>query len=395
MNYELTVEWVESAQKISEALWQEYFPAHLEGRFWYLALEKAGLDDQFRFFYALVKRNHEIVAIAPAFLMDVPIELVAPEAVARVLRLIVPLLPSLGYQRTLFVGSPCADECTIGLRKDVELSDLVFSLQTALEKKAAVLKAPMIVWKDLPDSYKNAMSLLCEHKDMFRMVSFPGTVVELSSSSIEDYYKNLKGSRRHNLKKKLKRSKELISLSASVIQNPDQNTLTEIFALFWQTYEKGKTKFEKLNKEFFEIIAGDEKSWFVLVRETSSQQLVAFMLCFRLGDQVINKFIGIDYQRPAQWYLYFRLWEFALQWVLTQHCRRFQSGQTGYRAKIDVGHRLTELTNSCKHRNPVINAVYARLAKTVSWSTLDSDLDTYLQAHPQLDETPAEKLIVV
>jgi hypothetical protein len=336
MNTQFRIEWVESAENISATAWSACFPAHLEGRFWYTALEKAQLQDQFRFFYALVKSNSEIVAIAPAFLMDVPIELVAPDAVARILKMVGPILPSLTYQRTLFVGSPCADEGTVGVKQGVSLDDIVFLLEDALEKKASLLRAPMIVWKDFPDSYSQAMGGLCERKNLFRLVSFPGTVVKLPNTDLESYYQSLKGSRRHNLKKKLKRSKNLVEFESSVIQNPDPETLDQIFGLFWQTYEKGKTKFEKLNKKFFAEMATCDHCHFVCLREKSSSELVAFMLCFKLSDRVVNKFIGIDYKRPAEWCLYFRLWEEALAWVLEQRCREFQSGQTGYRAKIDV-----------------------------------------------------------
>jgi hypothetical protein len=94
----LTVEWVESAEKVPTALWLEFFPKDLEGVWWYSILENAGLEKQFRFFYALVKSGSETLAIAPAFLMDVPIEIVAPDIVADLLKAVGPLMPSLAYQ---------------------------------------------------------------------------------------------------------------------------------------------------------------------------------------------------------------------------------------------------------------------------------------------------------
>jgi hypothetical protein len=357
-------------------------------------LENSKLEKQFRFFYAIVKSGAETIAIAPAFLMDVPIEIVAPDVVADLLKSVGPLLPSLTYQRTLFVGSPCADEGTIGLKPGTRLRDIVLPLQEALEKKAQSLSAPMIVWKDLPDSYNEAMNTLGSGKNLFRMISFPGTVLKFNEiATVEDYYQALKGSRRHNLKKKIKRSKGLVTIESSVIQRPDQATLDEIFTLFWATYEKGKTKFEILNKEFFRLVAAYENAWFVLLREAGTNKLLAFMLCFKLEDRVINKFIGLDYERPSEYYLYFRLWEIALNWVVSVGAREFQSGQTGYRFKIDVGNELVALTNHCKHLNPIINAIYAKVGSSVNWSTLDHDLETYLKAHPEAVSEPAKVLI--
>ncbi len=42
------------------------------------------------------------------------------------------------------------------------------------------------------------------------------------------------------------------------MQQPDEKTLQELYSLFLQTYEKGKTKFEKLTFEFFRQIASSQ-----------------------------------------------------------------------------------------------------------------------------------------
>src|SRR5262249_49228977 len=150
---------------------------------------------------------------------------------------------------------------------------------------------------------------------LFPVVSFPGTIVDLAGSK-EAYFGALKGSRRHQLRKKIRRSAAAVNLRADAVQRPDQRTLDAVFALFWQTYEKATTKFERLNRRFFELIAAQPPSHFVLLR--ARDELVAFMLCFDLGAKVINKFIGIDYRRPQEWLLYFRLWDAAVDWALAR-----------------------------------------------------------------------------
>ena len=356
-----------------------------QGRWWYQALEDSGLDDQFKYAYAVISRDGIPIGIAPTFLMNVPIDVVAPE-VAPVLNVIGKVVPAVLYQRTLFVGSVCADEGTIGLIPEVVFSQVVDVLQQAVELKAKELKAVMLVWKDFPDAYKPDLSKMAKERGFFELVSFPGTVVKLADNKKDSYYANLKGSRRHNLKKKLKHSKQMIDLTAQVINRPDEATLDEVFPLFWQTYEKGKTKFEKLTRKFFSVIANLDSSYFVVLREASTKQMVAFMLCFKIGDRIINKFIGIDYTKPPKWHLYFRLWDAALDWVLTTGAKEFQSGQTGYRAKIDVGHSLVALTNYCRHSNPLIHRIYAFVGGKITWSSLDEDLKVFLAAHPEEEQ---------
>ncbi len=64
---------------------------------------------------ALISLNGEPIAIAPAFIMDVPIELVMPPIILPIVKLIGKVIPSFLYQRTFFIGSACSDEGHIGI----------------------------------------------------------------------------------------------------------------------------------------------------------------------------------------------------------------------------------------------------------------------------------------
>ena len=248
----------------------------------------------------------------------------------------------------------------------------------------------MLVWKDFPQSAEPFLDLLCKNKKAFKVVSYPGAVVQFREASMKAYYAGLKASRRHNLTKKIKRGQQFLPLEASIIQNPDDQTLDDIFSLFWQTYEHGKTKFERLNEKFFALIAEQKESWFVLLRDPQQNKLVAMMLCFVVGDRMINKFIGLDYAIDRQANLYFRLWQAAVEWATSLGIKEIQSGQTGYRFKTEVGHSLTPLNNYCLHSNSLVNWFYALVGRSISWSTLDSELAIYLKAHP--DPEPVIKL---
>jgi hypothetical protein len=380
------VKWVDSVSEIDPAFFKLCFSPTLEGLWWYETLEQSGLEDQFEFAYALIFEDSKPIAIAPTFLMNVPMELIAPPEVVKLVNQI-PLLgkvfPFLVYQRTLFVGSPCADEGSIGLIPNKKLIDIAPTLQNALLERAKQTKADMVTWKDFCEDDARVLAGFAQSVGMFKVPSYPGTMVSLPASGLSGYYSQLKSSRRYNLRKKLKRSKERLAIETQVVQNPSEPELDEIFGLFMQTYERADMKFEHLNRRFFELIAQKPVSYFVLLRNQDSGQLVAFMLCFKLGEKVINKFIGLDYKVAEETHLYFRLWEAALEWVIAGGATEFQSGQTGYRAKIDIGNTLIPLTNFCKHRNPAVHKIYELVAKSISWSTLDHNLAEYLKAHPE------------
>ena len=376
------VEFLKKASQIPSVLWDACFQVPGEGRWWYEALDQSGIEDQFTFFYGLIKHLGCPVGIAPVFTMDVPVEQVAPHEFLRLLRLVGKIAPSVLYQRTLFVGSPVLDESKIGLISHVNRRAALLALQVALEKKAAEVRAPLIVWKDFPESSSADLNWLSQQRRLFRVISFPNTMVEFGSRRKEDYFAAMKGSRRRKLKTKLRRSREQVALSVEVIQRPDTKTLDDIFALFWQTYEKSVTKFERLNRKFFEVVAEKQATHFIVLREAVTGEMIAFMLCFDMGHRLINMFIGMDYNRPKEWMLFFRLWEAAVDLALSRGFTAIVSGRSAYEVKIETGHKLVPLNNYCRHRNVLLHTIYGMVAQRIDWASLDGALARFLKAHP-------------
>jgi len=376
------VEFLKKSTQIPNGLWDACFHVPGEGRWWYEALDQSGIDDQFTFFYGLIKHLGCQVGIAPIFTMDVPVEQVAPHEFLRLLRLVGKIVPSVLYQRTLFVGSPVLDESRVGLISHVNRRAALLALQVALEKKAAEIRAPLIVWKDFPESSSADLNWLAQQRRLFRVISFPNTMVEFGSHRKEDYFAAMKGSRRRKLKTKLRRSRELVALSVEIIQRPDPKTLDDIFGLFWQTYEKSVSKFERLNRKFFEVVAEKQATHFIVLREEVSREMIAFMLCFDMGERLINMFIGIDYKRPKEWMLFFRLWEAAVDLALSRGFTAIVSGRSAYEAKIETGHKLVPLNNYCRHSNILLHTIYGIVAQRIDWASLDGALARFLKAHP-------------
>ena len=379
----IKVEWVNSAADISADLWEACFRAPFEGLWWYETLEKSGLEDQFTFLYGVVYEDEKTVAIAPAFIMNVPIRLVVPPFLLPTANFLGQFFPSLLYQRTFFIGSPCSEEGRVGMINNENVLERLCAVNQAMQAQADTMQAPVRVWKDFSDQHKSAFKILLKTEGLFSLVSFPGTEVKLEGANKEAYLGSLKSSRRIKLKKKLKQAANA-PVDVQILQQPDTQTMDALFDLFWQTYEKGDTKFERLNRQFFDLISVHSHCYYVILCERGSQKIVAFMMCFKLDEHVINKFIGIDYSQPKDWFLYFRLWEAAVEWSYSMGASAIESGQTGYAPKIELGNDMITLANYCKHKNPIIHWIYAIGAKTVNWNTLDKDLAIFVKAYPEL-----------
>ncbi len=374
----LSLRWVQSAGEIPARLWHECFGPPHEGIWWYQALEHGGLSDQFTFAYAVIERldegGHTPVGIAPTFVMDLPLEIVAPPLMQRALRLLERVSKRFTRVRTLFLGSPCVDEGRLGLLPGVDARAAIVATQAALAARARSVHARLIVWKDMDADFLRVMQSTAGSLGLVPVVSFPGTRIEVPPDGIAGYMRSLRGPSRSNIKRKLKRSAETGDLNVTVVQNPGEKELGEIFGLFWQTYTRATTKFEQLTPEFFRQLAAAEPTWFVMLRRPHDGMLAAFMLCFKVGDRVINKFVGFDYALDPDWFLYFRLFVEAMGWASSIGATTMQSGQTGYSAKLTLGHSLEPLTNFAVHRWGIVNRLMRRAAQGIDWSSLDPDL---------------------
>jgi len=376
------VEFLGKISQIPDDLWDTCFHPPGEGRWWYEALEQSGIDDQFTLLYGLIKDLGRPVGIAPLFVMDIPVEEVAPRIFLRLIRLIGKIVPSVLCQRTLFVGSPILDESKVAVNPHVNLRSALLALQIALEAKAGQLRASLIVWKDFPESWSADLLWLSHQRRLFRVISLPNTIVQLPSDRKEDYFAAMKKSRRHNLKNKLRRSRERVALTVEIVQRPDAKTLDDIFGLFWQTYEKSTSKFERLNRKFFEVFAEKQAALFIILREETTGEMVAFRLCFDMGGRLTSMFIGMDYSRPKEWMLFFRLWEAAVDLALSRGFTAIVSGRSSYEVKMETGHQLVPLNNYCRHRNILLHAIYRIVAQRVDWPSLDEGLGRFVKANP-------------
>lgn len=378
-----SVRTVTRAEHAPQALWDAGFAPPTEGKWWYEVFEQSGLEDQFEFLYAVVERGGQAVGLAPMFVADVPIELVVPDELFPLFKVIGRVFPGVMAQRTLFVGSPCADEGAVAILEGEDRIAVLEAVASAMAGIAKRHKAFMLVWKDVPEPIRADVAQAANRTGFFSTPSYPGAEARFPTCRKSDFLSAMKSSHRQQLKRKLRRSAEAADLSVEVVQAPGRELLEEVFSLFMQTYEKAVTRFERLDMRFFERVAREPRAHFLLFRDRASGRLAAFMLLFDLGDTVINKFIGIDYARPKDEMLYFRLTDAAIDWAISKGATRLQSGQTGYRVKIELGHTLTPLMNFGRHRIWLIHAVYALVAKSISWKTLDADLAHHLQSHPE------------
>ncbi|HUP09547.1 MAG TPA: GNAT family N-acetyltransferase [Caldimonas sp.] len=376
----LSIHWHRSTTELPDEAWDACFPPPLEGGWWYRALERAGLDGQFRFAYASLRRGERIVGIVPVFAMDVPLRIVAPDALWPVLRVAGRLYPPLLVQPTLFVGSPCSEQGAVGLVEGTTLEAVLPALQAALDARAREVGARMLVWKDVAEPEARTLRANPAASGCFEVPSFPGTDLVLAPGGFDAYLAALPSRHRHALNKKLRASRDALAVTAVDVRDPDDATIGEIHRLYRMNLERARVRFETLTPAFFREIAKAREARFVLLVDDATGRSVAFMLYFMTGRHAINKFMGIDLDSHPRAYLYFRLWQAFIERASAEGAATVSSGQTAYRAKLDLGHALVPLSNFSKHFSPLLHRVYATVGRRVTLATLDPDLAAFLQS---------------
>ncbi len=379
----LSVTFVDCAALMHDALGTAGYPLPLEGPWLYEVLEQSGLENQFTLFYALVFQRGVPVAAAPAFVMDVPMEQACPENLLKTLRAIARIVPSILYQRTLFVGYPSAAQGTIGIVPGTNRRAVLLALQRAFERKAHDLNAELMIWREMPADISADLEWVTKRRRLFRTLSLPSTIVKFSSQSKSGYFDRLTGSHRCALKRNLKRSAAAVDVVVEVLQYPAPALLEEILGLFRQTYLRAKMKFEELSPAWFVKIAGLPTTYFMVMREKQTGAMIAATAYFDRSPILVARHVGFDYTRPMSWLLYYRLWDALVDWALAKGFTSIYSGPTSYVAKIQTGHELIPLFNYLWHRNGIMHAIYRTVAQRLDWAGLDEDLAKFFKAHPE------------
>jgi len=128
-------------------------------------------------------------------LFDVPLQLILPPRERKVLDLFArgPLRRA-RYIRTFFIGNVAGEEGAIGFDEQLNC-DVYTNIHDAATTKASELGASMLVWKDFPESERMALDRLVDARAVFRIPSYPGTVIPILRGGYAAFLAGQKASR--------------------------------------------------------------------------------------------------------------------------------------------------------------------------------------------------------
>ena len=357
INYKIA----DSISKIKKEDWDDIFGDIHEGYAFYKTLEESGFGE-FSFHYILLYEGSKLLLIAPAFITDFYADDILQERIARPIAAARKILPKLLVFKTLFCGSPFGENGILGIRREVaDKQNILHELVRVLNIFCRGKKISLIIFKDFPPEDAGLLGCL-QLRGFFKADSFPTAVIDLNFNSFDEYLGSLSHATRKSLRRKIKKARAQGNITTKIVGRIDDE-LDDIYRLYLNTHAAGKTKFEKLTRDFFLRIAENFGAGCKYFLYYVDGRLAAFNLCLVHGDLLIDKFIGFDYEIAHQYNLYFISWCYNIEWCLENSIHHYQVGQTDYAPKIQLGGKLIPLYAYVKHTNSAVNMLTKILSK--------------------------------
>jgi Peptidogalycan biosysnthesis/recognition len=333
--------------------WQRAFASQHKDRRYYEIVEDT-IHPEFDYWYFAIQDGQgEIQAIQPFFILDQDILAGVHPHFGRLTDSIRLQWPRFMFMKTMMVGC-VAGEAHLDDGDDSTRAAIAGSLAGAIVEHARALGARLIVLKEFPDQYRDALS--CFVRGGFtRIPSMPLTRLNIAYADFDDYMESaLNSATRRKLRKKFKATDLDAPIELSVT-NDITSIIDEIYPLYLQVYERSKLHFEKLTKAYFcglGTAMPDRVRFFVWRRRTKA---VAFGVCVVHGDTMFAEYLGLDYSVALELHLYHYVFRDLVRWGIANGYRWFQSSGLNYDPKLHLRHRLKPVDLYVRHTSAVIN----------------------------------------
>src|SRR5262249_39502357 len=185
--------------------------------------------------------------------------------------------------------------------------------------------------------------------------SLPTAVLDVGFDSLDDYLATLSPATRKDMRRKLKAASALrIEWRTSI-----DDILDDVMRLYRATLANAEFSFEELTPYFFRNVLREAGQRAACVTYCAGDRLVAFNLVLHDRTTLLDKFLGMDYEVARRYNLYYVTWLSNVRWCIEHGVARYRAGQGLHREKLRLGCKLSANWLWYRHRNPVVDTVFA------------------------------------
>jgi hypothetical protein len=370
-----SVEVVSRVEAMQYRHWANAFGSEAKDRRYYELVEDT-IHAEFDYRYFVVRGwNGEICAIQPFFILDLDLLVGAKPRLGWLTELVRRIWPGFMRARTLMVGCAAGEghlDGNDGLAQHASAS----ALASAIVEQARGLKARLIVLKEFPAKYRQALECFVNSK-FTRIPSLPNVRLNIDYTSFDDYMtRALSGGTRRKLRLKLKASEQASPIEMSVVDDITP-IVDDIYPLYLQVYNRSHLHFEKLTKEYFCGLGrrmGDKVRFFVW---RQNDKIVAFGSCLLQDDTIHAEYLGLDYEVALELHLYHYTFRDLVKWGIAAGYKSFHSSALNYDPKLHLRYRLDPIDLYVRHTSPICNSIFSRILPWLEPTRYDKTLPQF------------------
>jgi predicted N-acyltransferase len=282
----------------------------------------------------------------------------------------------------LMVGC-AAGESHLGAPSSEDKIRLARALHSTLHTVARDNKASLIVLKDFPVKYREALQTFSAN-GYTRIPSMPLTRLELNYRTFDDYLATLGKATRKNLRRKFRDAERAGKIDLEIVSDISQY-VDEIYPLYLQVHQRSALKFETLTKDYFRRLSREmpDRTRFFIWRQAG--KIIAFSLCFVHGDSIYDEYLGMDYAVALDLHLYFYTLRDIISWAIEQRLRYYCSTPLNYDPKLHLKCDLVPLDLYVRHTARLINPIFRCAAKYLEPTRHDPVLRRFPNAAAMLN----------
>src|SRR5664279_2197188 len=250
------------------------------------------------------------------------------------------------------------------------------ALATAIVEQARGLKARLVVLKEFPAKYRQALECFVNSK-FARIPSLPNVRLNIDYTSFDEYMmRALSGGTRRKLRLKLKASEQASPIEMNVVEDITP-IIDDVYPLYLQVYNRSNLHFEKLTKEYFCGLGrrmGDKARFFVW---RQNDNIVAFGSCLLQGDTIHAEYLGLNYDVALKLHLYHYTFRDLISWGIAGDYKWFRSSSLNYDPKFHLRYRLDPIDLYVRHTSPIFNSIFSRILPWLEPTRYDETLKKF------------------
>jgi len=326
----------------------------------YYEVVHESLRDQFAHYYLLLKDAGGMTrAIQPFLIVSQDLATGTPAMIRNPLALVRRRFPGFLKLRMLMVGCSAGEGDIVLEKQSRDIAWTVDALRESLTPVTRRLKAMLIVFKDFPKCYRQALDRL-RLFGFTRVPSMPATKLDLNFPDFEAYLKTRVGyTMRKNLRRKFRKtSGQPIECEVVADISP---YVDEVYPLYQQTLLRSELKFEELTKSYLCELGRrmHDRARFFIWRQEG--RIIAFASTIVYEGVLRDNYIGLDYAVALDYHLYFVTWRDTIVWALKNGIHTYHSAPLNYDPKYHFRMELEPLDLYVRAPNGWLNAVFKRV----------------------------------